>query len=218
MILVPKTRYERLSLNDKEYHDKVGYYTTLLRDNGINFTEPQQSSELSNTTPVIEDGPSAEGVKKEKSQPIRKDSVNSVGGDGGGDGGDGDAADNDKQRNKKKKYTPSTYPSPMSINEQLPTKYRLYGKRLLEYIKKYGKNILGWNDKGMVIYQGSVISKSDIIVLIKYIFKGKGDQPHGLKDFRRGLKEIRTPKVFLKPFLLQPPGIPNNIKKNWRKY
>lgn len=184
MVLVPKKRYERLSDKDKEYGDKVSYYTTLLRENGINFTEPKT-------------GEVDSAVSNANSDTVR-------------------SASYDKEQTKQANVV--KYSSPMNIKEQLPRKYHLYGKRLLEYIKKHGRNMLGWDEKGVIIYRGRVIAKTAIIELIKYIFDSKGKPPTGIKDFRRGLKEIRTPKVFFKPDLLQPPGIPIDVKKNWRKY
>lgn len=210
MILVPKTRYERLTDKEKEYQEKVSYYTTLLRDNGINFAEPKTKQR--DTADSNETSPNSGVVELEKVSNSGKDGKKMIDADSGSTG---------SAKYAKKKRASSNavkYPSHMKISEKLPSKYRLYGKRLLEYIKKHAKNILGWNDKGVIIYRGRVVPKTDIIELVKYIFAGKGVPPTGIKDFKRALKEIRMPKVFLKPNLLQPPGIPIDVKKNWKKY
>ena len=108
-----------------------------------------------------------------------------------------------------------------AIIDKLPVKHRLYGKRLLSYIRKHGKNVLKWEDDGTLIYEDGVVEGSDITDLIKYLFSNKKKKvktPVGMQQFRKGMEKIRVPKAFMKPFLLKPPGIPANIKKNWVKY
>jgi hypothetical protein len=224
MILVPKTRYERLATFDKDHQDKLSYYTTLLRDNGINYTETTPSDDA--TSPLALDNLSTKGATDQKtSQPKddahRGSTVNISEGVAHKHSPppsqqlvepDVSVTKNSLMHNAIK------YPSPINIEDQLTAKFKLYGKRILHYMKKHGKDIVGWNDKGMLIYQGVFRPKTNIITLIEYIFKGKGDPPTGIKVFRRALKEIRTPKAFLKPFLFKPPGIPDHMKKNWTKY
>ena len=59
---------------------------------------------------------------------------------------------------------------------------------------------------------------TDIIDMIEHIFKKSKKKPNGYNQFKRGLVEIKVPKPFLKPSLLNPPGIPSAIKKNWKQY
>jgi hypothetical protein len=188
MILVPKTRYERLVTEDKEHQDKLNHYITLLRDNGINDTD-QLDGEKDPPLNVLEETPL--GATSETTIDDVKGQV---------------WADT------------ATIASPMNFVAQLQEKYKLYGKRLLEYIKKHGEQNIGWDDNGLIIYNGKPVPKTAIIPLVEYIFKNKGTPPNGIKQFKKGLKEIRTPKAFLKPFLLKPPGIASNIKKNWTTY
>ena len=106
-----------------------------------------------------------------------------------------------------------------AIIELFPKNYRLYAKRLLVYIKKKGGNILGWNDKDKtLIYKGNAVTGSDIIELINHIFKTNAAPPTGIDAFRKGLTEISVPKVYLKPYLLKPPGVAKSVKKKWAKY
>ena len=205
MILVPKTRYEKMASDDKEYHNKLGYYTTLLRDNGIDFNDQSD---------ITDNAIDSDSMNKQQSSkpPVKAD--NDVGGNEMVEKVESSSS------SKSEDYVNSSLrgQSPMDIVTQLPEKYRLYGKRLLAYINKNGKNILGWTASGLLIYRGVDIAKTDIIALVSHIFKSNTQPPNGIKQFKKALKEIRTPKVFLKPFLLTPPGIPNKIKKNWTTY
>jgi hypothetical protein len=103
--------------------------------------------------------------------------------------------------------------------DEFPLNYRLYAKRLLQYIKKSGGDVIKWkNDDTTLIYRGTPQVGSDIIELVNYIFKTNSRKPKGLEVFNIGLKAIKTPKAYLKPYLLRPPGIPKSIKKKWVKY
>ena len=103
--------------------------------------------------------------------------------------------------------------------DEFPLNYRLYAQRLLQYIKKSGTDVITWkNDDATLIYRGTPQVGSNIIELVNYIFKTNSRKPKGLEVFNIGLKEIKTPKAYLKPYLLRPPGIPKSIKKKWVKY
>jgi hypothetical protein len=103
--------------------------------------------------------------------------------------------------------------------DKFPVNYRLYAKRLLQYIKKNGGDIITWkNDDTTLIYRGLAQLDTDIIELVNYIFKTNARKPKGLDAFNIGLKEIKTPKAYLKPYLLRPPGITKSMKKKWVKY
>ena len=198
MILVPKTRYERLLTADKESHEKISQYITLLRDNGLN---PIDDSDFYKETPLNKSDVGEVKVDDNKTEEKKADT--SI------------AADRPYRHNT---VTP---PSPMEIANQLPDRYRLYGKRLLEYIKKHGGDTIGWDANNGLIYQGIELPDADIIVLLEHIFKDKkkkGDNPPAIKEFKKALNEIRTPKALLKPYLLKPPGISKDMKKNWKKY
>ena len=105
-----------------------------------------------------------------------------------------------------------------SLLETFPQKYRLYAKRLLLFIKKHGVGIIEWTNDGVVLFKGGALLGSDITEVITHLFKTNRAPPTGMKQFREGLDKIRVPKAFIKPYLLKPPGIPANIKKNWVKY
>ena len=103
--------------------------------------------------------------------------------------------------------------------DDFPLNYRLYAKRLLKYINKNGGDVIRWkNEDNTLIYRGIPQLGTDIIELVNYIFKTNSRKPKGIDSFNIGLKEIKTPKAYLKPYLLRPPGIPKSIKKKWVKY
>jgi hypothetical protein len=141
MILVPKASYERLVTDEKETHDKLTYYKTMLQDNGIDINDQgggklnEKSSTTSNSMVVVEEEES---------------------------GGDKQTISNDV-----------TYPCPMSVLAQLPSRYQFYGKRLLEYIEKHGKGKIGWGEDGSLIYNDVTIADTNIIDLVHHIFKKK---------------------------------------------
>jgi hypothetical protein len=107
---------------------------------------------------------------------------------------------------------------PMSIIDKFPRQYRLYAQRLLEYITKNGLNIISWDNDASFIYKGVLVKDTNIVDLVKHIFKRIGLAPKGIKKFKKALDIIRVPKVFLKPFLIKPPGVPSKVKKNWITY
>ena len=103
--------------------------------------------------------------------------------------------------------------------DDFPLNYRLYAKRLLKYIKKNGGDVITWkNEDNTLIYRGMPQIGTDIIELVNYIFKTNSRKPKGIDSFNIGLKEIKTPKAYLKPYLLRPPGIPKSIFFKWVKY
>jgi hypothetical protein len=108
---------------------------------------------------------------------------------------------------------------PFSLIERLPSKYRLYGKRLLSYIKRHGGKRMAWDeDDNALIYNGSKVEGSDIIDLVLHVFKTNKRPPLGMNQFMKGSDEIRVPKSFFKPYKLNPPGIRKSIKNKWVKY
>ena len=108
---------------------------------------------------------------------------------------------------------------PQDLIEKFPDNYRFYAKRLLIYIRKHGSSVLEWGDKDNVIkYKGITVEGSSIIDLINHVFKTNSRPPQGSDRFKRGLKEIKVPKVYLKPYLLKLPDASNKIKKKWLKY
>jgi len=199
MILVPKTRYEQLAADDNEHANKLRYYTGLLRDNGVNFTDygkDKNNKSTSETNYMEKDvkennvDSSVEGSKEGDISTEQEVAVN-----GGG-----------------------KHLSPMTIIKDLSPNYRPYGQRLLAYIKKEDKDMLQWNDQGHIILRGQPMAGTSVVDLVEYIFKGKGSKPKGTKEFRHILREMRVPKAILKPLLLKPPGMPRDMKKKWKKY
>ena len=107
----------------------------------------------------------------------------------------------------------------VTLVEQFPENYRLYAKRLLGYIKKHGSSVLGWNDNdNTLIYRDSLVTGSNIVDLINHLFKTNSNPPRGNERFKKGLTELKVPKAYLKPYLLNPPSTSDKIKKTWLKY
>lgn len=108
---------------------------------------------------------------------------------------------------------------PLSIVEQFPPRYRLYAKRLLAYIKKHGGKVMTWNDDdNALMYKDSKVDGSNIVELIMHVFKTNRKPPVGIQQFTKGSDKIKVPKSFLKPYMLNPPGMPKSIKNKWLKY
>jgi hypothetical protein len=192
MVLVPNTRYDSLITKEQEYDKKVLYYETLLLEKGAASTHHSTAKTSDHSNEV---GPDKASVTEPN-----------------------DTKHVDDDDNDDKSPIDSKQHSPMSIIDQFRTHYQLYGKRLLEYVKRKGGSIISWRDNGVIIYKGQAIIGSHIITLVEYIFKRRGSTPSGIKQFRRAMREISVPKAYLKPFLLNLPGIPDQIKKNWTKY
>ena len=197
MILVPKKRYEVLVSDDKEHADKLRYYTGLLRDKGVDFTDYGQDK--NNDKP---------------SETNHMDvSENSKGNDNG----------NVALPKKVAKVTFNNTSegeglSSIDIVNEISHSYKLYGQRLLAYIMKKGRDILEWNAKGNIILRGDLVSDTNIANLVEFIFKGKGRRPKGIKEFRHFLREIKVPRAILKPPLLNPPGMAKDMKQQWKKF
>ena len=117
---------------------------------------------------------------------------------------------------------PATEPVQVAANliEQFPENYRFYAKRLLLYIKRHGRSVLGWSDAdNSLVYRANPVTGSNIVALINHIFKTNRKAPTGIDRFNKGMAEIKVPKAYLKPYLLKPPGIVKKTKKTkWLKY
>ena len=132
---------------------------------------------------------------------------------------DGYDSDDDAPIAKQLEDNDKHYLVPFTLIERMPSKYRLYGKRLLSYIKRHGGEKMGWDDDDdALMYKGSKIEGSDIIELIMHVFKSNRTPPLGIKQFMKASDEIRVPKSFFKPYVLKPPGMPKSIKNKWLKY
>jgi hypothetical protein len=208
MVLVPKTRYEKLLTDDKDHVDKVRYYETLLNNNGIG----QDNSKSA-----------AEGAGPVENKPVKE--TPTINDDNNEQNGATVTTNDDTVKlgvigeNKSLIHTNKPIEPPLdSIIERFPRKYRFYAKRLLAYIVKNGLKTITWDAAGTLTYNGAVLRDTNIVDIVKHVFKSIGTPPKGIKQFRKGLSEIRVPKIFLKPFLLKPPGIPDQVKKNWKKY
>jgi hypothetical protein len=215
MVLVPKTRYEKLLVDDKTYTDKLRYYETLLSNNGIDL-----ANRKANVTPAImnkETNDNNDPASHDDSNMAPSTTNKTL----------NDVATNDKDVMDDSSITTTTpnqvisnkpIEPPMTIIEKFPRQYRLYAKRLLEYITKNGLNTISWDNDASFIYKGVLMKDTNIVDLVKHIFKRIGSPPKGIKKFKKGLDIIRMPKVFLKPFLIKPPGVPSKVKKNWITY
>lgn len=192
MVLVPRVRYEKLLADDKEYKANTSIDDKTLNERDGRTSDPDVSTKKTDSNESSD----------EKKEETTDDS--------------GDLKKNDDQGDDSKPKNQTS--SPTDIVMQFPQKYQLYAKRLLGYIKKNGGFILGWDNEGRIVYNGVVLDGTNIKTLVQHIFKSKGPPPKGIKKFRKALNEIRVPKVFLKPFFLKPPGVPDKIKKNWIKY
>ena len=85
-----------------------------------------------------------------------------------------DTKDNDIDKLSAKKNDSQHIDTDMleDMLDEFPLNYRLYAKRLLQYIKKSGGDVITWkNDDTTLIYRGTPQVGSDIIELVNYIFK-----------------------------------------------
>ena len=198
MVLIPKAAYERWAAeNSKGQAEKK----STSKEVGANVdhtpddTEGPSKQGIKTPTPVSNDA-----VAGDKLGDVKNKSLPPVGADQKND----NMGDNQEMT---------------AIIETFPKNYRLYAKRLLVYIKTKGANILEWNNTDKtLIYRGNIVTGSDIIELVNYIFKTNAAPPAGIDAFRKGLAEISVPKAYLKPYLLKPPGVVPSGKKKWIKY
>jgi hypothetical protein len=147
MVLIPKARYERFINGDKELQDKVNYYEELLEKKKSNDNDNNEDSVSMSTD---KSGTSANVLAKVKSH-------------------GSDTAD--ARTPIKTISNPSIYPSPLTIFNQFDPKFTIYGKRLLGYIKKYGSNVLGWDDDAIILYKDRGMDGTNIVDMIEHIFK-----------------------------------------------
>jgi hypothetical protein len=195
MVLVPKSRYERLVSNDKELQDKIKHYEELLKKGS-----PDNSS---NTNKDLTDG-IGDGVKSDNTVTnTRKQNGLDIA---------------DARTPIRTILNSSIYRSPLDTLTSFEPKFSLYGKRLLKYIKKNGGKIVGWDEQGVITYRDNILNDTNVVDMIEAIFKKSKNKPKGYKEFKQSLNEINVPKAYLKPSLLNPPGIPQSIKKNWKQY
>jgi hypothetical protein len=215
MVLVPKKRYEKMVEDDKGYNARLKRYETLLNNNGIDLNDTVSKDSKSNEGVIESDAKELNSDvmrPNDKYSNVKQITENTV-------VPKAIFSSNDNVVVAKNPLLKSNVSTPtMDIMVKFTPKYSLYAKRLLEYIAKNGHDKLSWESSGMMIYNGSIIRGTDMVSLVRYIFNKIGTAPKGMKQFRQGLNEIRTPKVYLKPFLLKPPGIPSNVKKNWMTY
>jgi hypothetical protein len=205
MVLVPQVRYEKLLDDDKTYIEKLRHYETLLSNNGIDVG----GGIISSNDVTLNDKVQKENIVHNDVITADNKTVDDIPHD----------VDTKPLEEAKEVTISNKQPTPnMGIIDQFQSKYRLYATRLLEYIVKKGENKLSWDDEGRVIYNDVVMNDSNIVDLVQHIFKRIGSPPKGIKKFRKALAEIRVPKVFLKPFLIKPPGVPSKVKKNWITY
>ena len=80
------------------------------------------------------------------------------------------------------------------ILSSIPKHYKYKIKAILAHIQHDPRNILGWDDKGQLLYHGKVISGSHISDLLKSTQRAfKSFVPLGEKEFYQGLKDIHVP-------------------------
>ena len=105
MVLVPKSRYDRLTTTDKELQDKVTYYEELLEKNKSKDTDKDRRS-LTDLKKTIDKSQHSDNVVS------TEDKV-------------------DARTPTKTLSTVSTQASPLTIFTQFDPKFIIYGKRLL---------------------------------------------------------------------------------------
>jgi hypothetical protein len=230
MVLVPKTRYEKLLSDDKDYIDKIRSYETLLNNNDIDVNGVNREKKSDSVNVLVDDKrlttqTSDVGNINNNSTTHTATTSNDVDTVATKDQPTENPTEKvavEKNEEDKVVKTPPVNRPPLppidTIIERFPRKYRFYAKRLLAYISKNGLKILNWDGDGVIRYKGAYLRQTNIVDLVKHVFKSIGTPPKGIKQFRQALNEIRVPKVFLKPFLLKPPGVPSKVKKNWIKY
>jgi hypothetical protein len=200
MVLIPKSAYERWVADkesvkggdDTDTHVQMNSRSTaVVQDTDVGKSELSPDVQRSTSTDMDTDAPMDLHPSRVKNDNIYKD----------------------------KKSDTLTSMVDDAMIKKFHENYRLYARRLLNYIGKNGSDILAWDkDDNTIIYKGSVVDGSNIIDLITHIFKTNRPAPKGLASFRKGMDKIHVPKAYLKPYLLKPPGLPKKIKKNWVKY
>ncbi|KAI0230817.1 hypothetical protein LSAT2_018828, partial [Lamellibrachia satsuma] len=73
------------------------------------------------------------------------------------------------------------------IIDSVPKAMKQKARRLLDKIK----GVVGWNDRGELVYRNTAVPRSNIVDLVNDVLrKGKSFEPVGWKTFARGLKDV----------------------------
>jgi hypothetical protein len=164
MVLVPKTRYEKLLADDKDYIDKIRSYTLLLNNNDIPVNGVDGEKNKSDSGNILLD-------KGLSTRPSVDDNINNNPVPSATTPNDVDTLDNKDQPTEKLiqnvaeeakvSRTPPVNRPPTppidNIIERFPRKYRFYAKRLLTFISKNGLKILNWDSAGVISYKGAYL-------------------------------------------------------------
>jgi len=94
------------------------------------------------------------------------------------------------------------------ILSAIPKNFRNRAKSLLTHIMADTAHTLQWNERGELLYRGTLIPGSHITDLLKNSQRHyRHLQPIGQKEFRKGLQELNVPLGLLET---GPPGIPKD--------
>jgi hypothetical protein len=113
----------------------------------------------------------------------------------------------------------------LSIVNEMPSKYRKRSERLLHIVNAKGAPYIAWNGRGRLVYDGKIVSGSNIGELVLNLFSTKPVKSHAFKLFSKALNKIKLP-TYIKKRL---DGTLNNVaatskskdkhlQKKWIKY
>lgn len=94
---------------------------------------------------------------------------------------------------------PPTQTRIMEILEHtIPAKYQNKAKGLLQFLSRYGGDVVSLKDNGNLIYKSDVIQGYHISDLLKHALSANVKRdPIGYQQFYKALKEIDTPTSFI---------------------
>ena len=82
------------------------------------------------------------------------------------------------------------------ILESVPKTLRRKAKLLIDRLKH--NDVMAWNAKGELVYEGNIVKGSNMIDLVNDALKGKrGFFPHGYQYFLRGLAKSNAPESII---------------------
>ena len=80
----------------------------------------------------------------------------------------------------------------------IPIKFQTKAKGLLKFLSQFGGDVVSWNEKRNLIYEGDNIEGSHIGDLLKHALTNNPNRnPTGYRQFYQALKDIHTPTSFI---------------------
>ena len=93
--------------------------------------------------------------------------------------------------------TPNVDKDDMYIINVLPERFQKKAKRIIQFIKTSGGNILDWNENGEMIYRNQTIHKTHMADLISDAISERKYPPFGVDIFYKALAEMHFPEILL---------------------